>query len=115
MAVEVGRVYDSTQGARVLVDRLWPRGLSRDKADLAWWCREVGPSTELRRWYGHVPERFAEFARRYRAELRTGEQATALAELREMAAQQPVVLVTATRDVGLSGARVLADVLAERA
>lgn len=114
MALKVQRVYDdSGGGSRVLVDRLWPRGLSRERADLAWWCREVAPSSELRQWYGHAPQRFAEFARRYRAELGKPEQAEALAQLRTMASQGPVVLLTATKDVGLSAAQVLADVLSE--
>jgi uncharacterized protein YeaO (DUF488 family) len=113
MTVKVQRVYDTGGGTRVLVDRLWPRGLSRDKADLAWWCRDVAPSSELRRWYGHDPERFAEFARRYRSELQKPPQADALAKLRGMAEREPVVLVTATKDVGISAARVLADVLAD--
>ena len=70
--VRVRRVYDEPagdDGARVLVDRLWPRGLTKARADLTEWCKEVAPSTELRRWYGHDPAKFNEFARRYRAEL----------------------------------------------
>jgi len=113
VSVEVQRVYDDGPGVRVLVDRLWPRGLSRDRAHLTQQCREVAPSTELRRWYGHAPERFAEFAARYRAELTSGEQAAALARLRDLAADRPLVLLTATKDVELSAARVLADVLRE--
>ncbi|MGZ4694395.1 MAG: DUF488 domain-containing protein, partial [Acidimicrobiales bacterium] len=70
--VRVGRVYDErtrADGLRVLVDRLWPRGLTKATADLDDWCREVAPSTALRRWYAHDPERFDEFGRRYRAEM----------------------------------------------
>jgi len=113
MTVDVQRVYEDGTGVRVLVDRLWPRGLSRDRANLAWWCRDVAPSSELRRWYGHTPERFAEFARRYRSELGNEPQAAALAELRRRAEREHVVLVTATKDVRLSAARVLAEVLGE--
>lgn len=70
--VRVRRVYDPPEpadGARVLVDRLWPRGLAKADARLTAWCKDAAPSTELRRWYAHRPERFAEFAERYRVEL----------------------------------------------
>src|SRR4051794_5788525 len=66
------RVYeppDPDDGYRLLIDRMWPRGISRDRAALDEWARDLAPSDELRRWYGHAPERFEEFARRYRAEL----------------------------------------------
>ena len=71
--VRVRRVYDDpeqTDGARVLVDRVWPRGISKDRAALDDWCKDVAPSTELRKWYGHDPERFGDFADRYRNLLR---------------------------------------------
>lgn len=112
--VRVGRVYDERPAgkvARVLVDRLWPRGMSRDRADLDDWCREVAPSTGLRRWYGHDPERFAEFGRRYRTELDDPERAAALARLRDLARQRTLILLTATRDPSISEAAVLADLL----
>ena len=70
--VRVGRVYDertAQDGTRVLVDRLWPRGLTKKRADLDEWCKQIAPSSALRRWYGHDPERFIEFARRYGVEL----------------------------------------------
>ncbi|HXT42495.1 MAG TPA: DUF488 family protein [Pseudonocardiaceae bacterium] len=70
--VKIGRIYDPpmpADGVRVLVDRVWPRGLRKDAARIDEWCKQVAPSTELRRWYAHDPHRFAEFARRYRAEL----------------------------------------------
>ena len=107
------RVYDTSpdDGARVLVDRLWPRGLSKDSARLDAWLKEVAPSDELRRWYGHDPERFDEFTRRYRAELNTGEQAEALAHLRDLARERPLILLTAGRDVSISAAAVVADLL----
>ena len=109
--VRVRRAYDSPEpsdGARVLVDRLWPRGLSRDKAALDEWCKAVAPSAELRRWYGHDPERFEEFARRYRDELTDGEQAEALAHLRDLACRGPITLLTASRRADISDATVLA-------
>ena len=85
------RVYDDAlpeDGTRVLVDRLWPRGLTKAQAELSEWCKQVAPSTALRRWYGHDPERFEEFARRYREELTEPERAEALAHLRELATER---------------------------
>jgi uncharacterized protein YeaO (DUF488 family) len=116
--VRVARVYErpgAGDGARVLVDRLWPRGLSKEAAALDHWCRQVAPSTELRTWYAHDPERFAEFTTRYRAELAEPEPAAALAALREQCARQTVTLLTATRALDLSHATVLARLLSEPA
>ena len=112
--VRVRRVYDAPagdDGVRVLVDRLWPRGLTKAKADLAEWCKEVAPSTELRRWYGHDPAKFEEFVSRYSAELEQPERATALQHLRELARNRPLTLLTATKHPGISEAAVLADLL----
>ena len=112
--VTVRRVYDeplATDGTRVLVDRLWPRGLSKEKAHLDDWCRSVAPSPALRQWYAHVPERFAEFAKRYRRELGGAEQAAALHELRSYASAGPLTLLTATKDPSISEAAVLVTVL----
>ncbi|MGH9007103.1 MAG: DUF488 domain-containing protein [Acidimicrobiales bacterium] len=112
--VRVARVYDAStpeDGARVLVDRLWPRGLSKGAAALDEWLKEVAPSTELRRWYGHDPERFEEFEQRYRAELEKGAAADALATLRERRSDGTLTLLTATRDLALSHATVLAVTL----
>jgi len=111
--IEVGRVRDPREPGRlrVLVDRLWPRGLRKDDADLDRWCRDVAPSHELRSWYGHVPERFDEFARRYRAELEEPERAQALEELREWSGGRSVTLLTAAKDPATSQAVVLAEVL----
>jgi uncharacterized protein YeaO (DUF488 family) len=102
-------------GYRVLVDRLWPRGIAKQDAALDEWAKDLAPGTDLRRWYGHDPARFEEFARRYRDELRRDPAAAALARLRARAQEQTVVLVTATRDIEHSGARVLLAVLSERA
>src|SRR5215475_1356196 len=95
-AVRAGRVYDrpgSDGGARVLVDRLWPRGLAKDAAALDEWCRDVAPSTELRTWYQHVPERFAEFTARYTAELDDPKRAAAFAGLVARSRQGPLTLL----------------------
>lgn len=116
--VTVARVYGSLPGGgpvRVLVDRLWPRGLARAAAPIDEWAKDVAPSPTLRTWYGHRPERFAEFSQRYRQELATEPAEGALAHLAGLARGPGVVLVTATRDVDHSGAAVLAAVLAESA
>lgn len=110
--VRVRRVYDqasSDDGQRFLVDRLWPRGLSKDAAGVSEWVKDVAPSDELRRWYGHEPERFEEFRRRYADELREPARARALARIEEAAQQGTVTLLTATKDAGRSQAAVLAE------
>ncbi|MFF7726840.1 DUF488 domain-containing protein [Streptomyces sp. NPDC008001] len=112
--VRVRRVYDPAEeadGSRVLVDRIWPRGLSKDAAALDEWCKDVAPSTELRTWYGHDPARFEEFGRRYRAELRDEAHAAAAGHLGELARKGALTLLTATKDPGISAAAVLRDVL----
>jgi uncharacterized protein YeaO (DUF488 family) len=110
---QVHRVYDEEPpaGYRVLVDRLWPRGVSKQRAALDEWAKDVAPSDGLRRWYGHEPAKFSDFARRYRAELALAPGKDAVDRLRAMAEKWPVILVTATRDVERSGATVLLDVL----
>jgi uncharacterized protein YeaO (DUF488 family)/DNA-binding MarR family transcriptional regulator len=112
--VGIARVYDtSTQGAhRVLVDRLWPRGITKKDAPFDEWLKDVAPSSGLRTWYGHVPGRFPEFARRYRQELAHDPAKEALENLRAQARAGSLVLVTATKDLDRSGAAVLRDVLA---
>jgi uncharacterized protein YeaO (DUF488 family) len=107
-------VYESPaggDGVRVLVDRIWPRGLTKAKADLDEWCKQVAPSTQLRKWYRHDPERFEEFARRYKAELEEPERATALAHLRDLATGRRLTLLTATKRPEISEAIVLAELL----
>ena len=103
------RVYDPPEpagGHRVLVDRLWPRGVAKSTIDD--WDKTVAPSTGLREWYGHDVDKFPAFRERYLEELRAPERAGALAQLRDLAAAGPVTLLTATRDVGHSQAAVLA-------
>jgi len=112
--VQVRRVYEkrlAADGARILVDRIWPRGLTKDKADLDEWCKEVAPSTELRKWYGHDPNRFEEFSKRYQAELTGTERADALAHLRELKRHRSLTLLTATKQPEISEATVLANLL----
>lgn len=112
--IRVARVYDDVgadEGQRVLVDRLWPRGIRKEDPRVGTWCKDVAPSKELRDWYHHEPERFDEFASRYLAELR---DSGALEELRMLSERGPVTLVTATRDLDISQATVLAKLLKSR-
>ena len=108
--LRIKRVYEppeAADGYRVLVDRLWPRGLSRERAALDEWLTDVAPSPGLRTWWDHDPARLDEFARRYRAEL---DGSPALGILRQrLAEQDPVTLVFAARDVHVNHAAVLRD------
>jgi uncharacterized protein YeaO (DUF488 family) len=112
--VRARRVYEpaaASDGRRVLVDRLWPRGLSKDRAHLDEWLKAVAPSDQLRRWYGHEPAKFPEFRHRYEAELEEPDRAEALRHLREESQSGPVTLLTATRDLEHSEAEVLVQLL----
>ncbi len=112
--VKIKRIYDppaEEDGQRVLVDRLWPRGVKRAEARLDAWLRAVAPSDELRRWYGHAVDRWEEFAARYRAELADAEHQEALAQLRQMAERGPLTLLFAAKDGAHSEAEVLRHVL----
>jgi uncharacterized protein YeaO (DUF488 family) len=112
--VRVGRVYDppaAEDGRRILVDRLWPRGLSKEHAALDDWCKAVAPSDELRHWYDHDPERFDEFAARYREELEDPERAAALEAIVAAARAGTVSLLTATKDLSLSHAPIVAAIV----
>ncbi len=95
----------------MLVDRLWPRGVAKDAAHLDEWCKDVAPSGELRTWYGHRAERYAEFAQRYRHELAESPAREVLGRLREYAAAGPLTLLTATKSIEGSHLTVLAEVL----
>ncbi len=111
------RVYEPVhcgEGTRVLVDRLWPRGLRKGDPRVGRWLKDVAPSSELRHWYGHDPAKFDEFAKRYTAELGEPAAAAALDELRALHEAGPVTLVTATRELGLSHLSVLAPLVAAR-
>jgi uncharacterized protein YeaO (DUF488 family) len=111
--VEIARVYGlhKGEGYYVLVDRLWPRGVARATAPFDEWLKDVAPSTELRKWYGHEAERFEEFTRRYGQELKTGPARDAFNSLRQRSQAAKLVLVTATKDLGRSEAAVLQDML----
>ncbi|MEU4602606.1 DUF488 family protein [Kribbella sp. NPDC023972] len=114
--IRVRRIYDDASaddGIRVLVDRVWPRGIRKEVAAIDEWAKDVAPSTELRKWYGHAPEKFAQFEARYRDELATQAGRNALDRLRTLAKRDALTLVTATRDVDHSQAAVLARLLRE--
>ncbi|OBK44439.1 DUF488 domain-containing protein [Mycobacterium kubicae] len=109
--IRVARIYEDPSpedGQRVLVDRIWPRGIRKDDPRVGIWRKDVAPTKELRDWYHHQPERFDEFASRYEAEMAGS---PALDELRDLAKRGVLTLVTATREVDGSHAAVLADLL----
>jgi uncharacterized protein YeaO (DUF488 family) len=113
--IKLKRAYDPSSpddGTRILVDRLWPRGISKEKAALDRWMKEIAPSTELRTWFGHDPKRWTEFRRRYAEELR--EHRDLVAELRSLARQRPLTLVYAAHDETHNDAVVLRDMLLGR-
>ena len=112
MDIRLKRAYEPasrTDGRRVLIDRLWPRGVSRQEASLDEWYRELAPSTELRRWFGHDPRRFEEFRRRYIDELRA--ERPRLTALRRHAEERRLTLVYSAHDTERNDAVVLAEVL----
>jgi uncharacterized protein YeaO (DUF488 family) len=112
MSIETKRAYDpasTDDGYRVLIDRLWPRGVSKAEARIDEWARTLAPSDELRRWYGHQPERFDEFRRRYTDELR--QHPDEVKELRRRGRSGTVTLVYAARDSEHSNAAVLAPIV----
>jgi uncharacterized protein YeaO (DUF488 family) len=113
--VRLKRAYepaDAEDGVRILVDRLWPRGVSKADAALDQWMKEIAPSTQLRKWFGHDPDRWEEFCRRYSAELHRN--AELLSQLRSLARQGPVTLVYSAHDEVLNDAIVLRDVILGR-
>ena len=113
--IQVKRIYEEPEksdGFRVLVDRRWPRGISKERAALDLWMKTVAPSTELREWFGHDPKRWKEFVKRYRAELR--EHTTELAELRSRARKGPLTLLFGARDSEHNEAIVLKETLEQR-
>ena len=116
LGIRLQRVYEPPAGAgrRVLVDRVWPRGVKREAATVDLWARDVAPSNELRKWFGHRPERWDEFQRRYREELETGRARQALDELEAIARREPLTLLFGAADRERNQAVVLRDVLSER-
>ena len=115
--VRLQRAYDEptpADGHRVLVDRVWPRGRSKQELRLDAWARDLGPSTALRKWFGHDPARWPEFQERYQAELAEPERAAALDALADEARRGPVTIVYGARDREHNQAQVIADELERR-
>lgn len=115
MDIRLKRAYEppsADDGARILVDRLWPRGLKKETLKLDLWCKDIAPSIALRTWFGHRPDRFSEFAKRYRAEL--GANPSAIAELKPWLHHGRATLVYGARDPAINQAVVLRDYLLER-
>lgn len=112
MHIKIKRVYlqpDEEDGRRILVDRLWPRGLTKEKASVDLWLKEIAPSTELRKWFGHAPEKWKEFQTRYRAELRQNTEQVSL--LKQEAARGVVTLLFGAKDEEHNEAVVLQKLL----
>jgi uncharacterized protein YeaO (DUF488 family) len=110
--IRIKRAYDEPgkdDGLRILIDRLWPRGMPKAKLKLDAWVKHLSPSNALRKWYQHDPEKFAEFRKRYVAELK--QQGEGLAELRQTVKGRTVTLLTSTKELDLSHATVLRDLL----
>lgn len=118
MSIALKRAYDPPEtrdGLRILVDRVWPRGLSKDALHLDGWYKDLAPSTQLRKWFGHDPDRWSEFQKRYRAELRGEEAREPLAQIAKLARRGKVTLVYGARDEEHNQAIVLRDLLKRRA
>lgn len=112
--VRVKRIYEQPSdddGARVLVDRVWPRGVSKEKADLTLWLKQLAPTTQLRQWYEHDPDKWDQFRKQYTQQLHHGEQAQAFAELANVHRLGRLTVLTASKAVQISQAQVLADLL----
>lgn len=117
MALYIKRVYDAPSeedGRRILVDRLWPRGLTRETARIHQWAKEIAPSAELRRWFNHDPDRWVEFRKRYRKELEAPEQEHALDDIAALAEQETVTLLFAAKDTAHNNAVVLQRAIERR-
>ena len=115
MSISIKRIYEmpeSTDGTRILVDRLWPRGITKEKAKIDLWLKEAAPSTELRKWFGHDPEKWSEFKEKYRAELKDN---AALAELYKLSSKGKVTLVYAAKDENHNNAAALRYIISHDA
>ncbi len=115
--LSVKRVYDRRElndGTRILVDRLWPRGLTRERAGIDEWAKDLAPSDELRRWFGHNVGRWLEFRQRYIKELSSPQQSKLLEEIAQKAVKSNITIVFGTKDVKYNNARVLEELILER-
>lgn len=114
--IGIQRIYDdarNTSGRRVLVDRVWPRGISKDEAELDGWYKDIAPSTGLRQWFGHDPKRWAEFKQKYREELKADEKRRRLEELARIARSDGLLLLYGAKDPKHNQAVVLREVVQE--
>ncbi|MFB4169859.1 DUF488 domain-containing protein [Virgibacillus sp. JSM 102003] len=116
MPVQVKRIYEKVEtndGVRVLVDRVWPRGMSKEDAHLDHWMKEVGPSNELRKWFGHAPNKYDAFKEKYKEELENGDQQEELQKLKDLTKQHDknLTLLFAAKDEQYNQARVLKEIL----
>lgn len=116
MPVQVKRIYEGAEqndGVRVLVDRIWPRGMAKEDAGVDHWMKEVGPSNDLRKWFGHDPDKFTEFKRKYKEELQSGEQQEQLEELKKLTKEQEknITLLFGAKEEKYNQAQVLKEIL----
>lgn len=116
MPVQIKRIYedqDDNDGLRILVDRVWPRGMSKENAQLDHWMKEVGPSNELRKWFGHDPDKFNDFKQKYKEELQSGHQHEELEELKRLTKkhQKNLTLLYSAKDEKHNQAKVLKEIL----
>ncbi len=112
MQIKLKRVYEApsnTDGTRILVDRVWPRGLSKEQLQIAYWAKEIAPSTELRRWYAHAPEKWPEFKNRYFAELKANP--AGVHELLRYALKEPTTFVFSSKELRYNNAVALREFL----
>lgn len=115
MTVKLKRIYDdkaANDGKRILVDRVWPRGVSKEKADLDEWFKEIGPTKELRQWFDHDPDKFTAFRRKYQEELLDGEQKASYDKLKSIQKEnQTITLLFSAKDEDNNQAQVLKEML----
>ena len=112
MKIKTKRIYEKAEkedGIRILVDRLWPRGFTKEKAAIDLWLKEIAPTTELRKWFNHIPEKWPEFKKRYRGEIRSNKES--LSQLKEYIQKGPVTLIYAAKDEEHNAALVLLEEL----
>ncbi len=116
MTVKIKRIYEDSSaedGLRILVDRVWPRGISKERAGLDYWLKEIGPSKELRQWFNHEDDKYEDFSKRYREELSSGEAKEDFDKLKELARGQDVSLIYSAKNEKHNQAQVLKDLLEE--
>lgn len=116
MPVQIKRIYEDANqedGVRVLVDRVWPRGMSKEKANLDYWMKEIGPSSDLRKWFGHDPEKFTAFKEKYKDQLSNGQQQDELSKLKNVTKEnnKNVTLLYSAKDKKHNQAVVLKEIL----